>query len=327
MKKIGVIYEITDNPYFGMVNEEYSNKLSEYVKPCEINCICKVIADLGFEYELIDGATGLLSLKEHLDDFYLFFNKSIGFKGLERKLVVPAIGQLYNLPMVGTSGYAMTLSRHKYHTNRLLDGMGFRVPFAYYFETKEQISDVKKYPVIVKPNAESDALGISEKSVCQNFKELKEKVEELLHDFNQPVIVEEFIPGEEWKVAVVGNGGNTKALGCVNTLKNGFSMNGTLQTREDILNSNLSYNKPDNHLLVEEALVIAEKIHCLLGLSDYSRCDFRIDNYGQLYCMEVSTHPYISDNTSSFVVAAKQTLNTFYSVMDKIVSSAIERYY
>ncbi|WP_418500492.1 ATP-grasp domain-containing protein [Culturomica massiliensis] len=326
MKKVGIIYEITNNPYFGKVQENYSNKLSEYVKPSEINWICEAFTNLGFDYQLIDGAEGLLKQKDHFKEFDLFFNKSIGFKGLERKIIVPSIGQLYHLPMLGTSGYAMTLARHKYHTNRLLKGMGFPVPFAYYFERKEQISKIHKYPVIVKPNAESDALGISERSVCYSFSEVEEKAEELIYDFNQPIIIEEFIPGEEWKVAVIGNNEKTKACGCVNTLKNGLSMNGTLQTREDILNNNLSYDIPQNTSLVTKALSMSEKIHSLLGLNDYSRCDFRIDETGKLYCMEVSTHPYISGKTSSFVMAAMQTFSNFNAVMKQIVDAALKRY-
>lgn len=327
MKKVGIIYEISNNPYFGTTHENHSSKLSEYVKPSEINWICEAFAFMGFEYQLIDGAKGLLKLKEHFNDFVLFFNKSIGFKGLERKIVVPAIGQLYNLPMIGTSGYAMTLARHKYHTNRLLKGMGFVVPFAYYFECEKQIFDIQQYPVIVKPNAESDALGISEKSVCFSFHAMKEKIVELLNDFKQPVIVEEFIPGDEWKVAVIGNGDKVRACGCVNTLKDGYSMNGTLQTREDILMRRLSYDIPQNASLMSEALIIAERIHFLMGLNDYSRCDFRINQEGKLYCMEVSTHPFISDRTSSFIIAAKQTFGSFHEVMKQIIDSAMMRYY
>ena len=327
MKKVGIIYEITNNPYFGNSNENYTNRLSEYVKPSEINWICEAFTFMGFEYQLIDGAEGLLALKEHFKDFMLFFNKSIGFKGLERKIIVPSIGQLYNLPMIGTSGYAMTLARHKYHTNRLLKGLGFTVPFAYYFENEEQIWDFNKYPVIVKPNAESDALGISDKSVCENYNQMKIKVIELLQTFNQPVIVEEFIPGEEWKVAVIGNGDKVRSCGCVNTLKNGHSMNGTLQTREDILNRRLTYDIPKNKSLMLEAMMTAEKIHFLMGLNDYSRCDFRIGEKGNLYCMEVSTHPFISDKTSSFIIAAKQTFGNFHEVMKQIIESAIKRYY
>ncbi|MCC8143398.1 MAG: hypothetical protein LUD02_05525 [Tannerellaceae bacterium] len=326
-KKIEIVYEMTNNPHFGALVEDYNQKRSEYVTPSEIDGMCKSFIRLGYQYVLIDGAEELLRIKDNHTHLHLIFNKSIGFKGLERKITVPAIALMYRMPLMGTSAYPMTLARHKYHTNRLLAGMGFRVPFAYYFEELSQLITPKSYPVIVKPNAESDALGITDQSVCHDFDQLKKKAAELFENFAQPIIVEQYIPGPEWKVAVIGNRIHSKAYGCVNTLKNGHSMHNTLQTRDDLLKHTLTYNEPVEVQQVKQALHISELIHYLFGLSDYSRCDFRLDTNGDLYCMEVSTHPYLAEQGSSFIEAAKQNVHTFDEVIGEIIYAAEKRYY
>lgn len=325
METIGLIYEITGNPYFGInENEEYSNKISEYVYPSEINDICVAIENLGFEYKIIDGPKGLLNDVLSGQKCDLYFNKSIGFKGLERKIAVPAISQLYKLPIIGSNAYAMTLARHKYHTNRLLSGMGLKVPYSIIVKDVNLIPKIKLFPVIVKPNEESDSLGISENSICYNVNEVIENVILLFNNFKQPVIIEQFISGEEWKIAVIGNNENTHSYGGVNSLKNGITMKGTLQTRNDILDNLLTYSPISKCKLFTKALRKAEQVHNLLGLNDYSRCDFRIGEDNELYCMEVSTHPFLvnSIKDSSFIYAAMQQLLDYNSIIKKIIEAS-----
>jgi D-alanine-D-alanine ligase len=326
MKKIGLVYDTKNNPYVDHSIEEYPDIISEYVYPSEIDAICQALRAIGYQFEIIDGAHGLLDCMIKKQRFDLIFNKSIGFKGLERKIAVPSICQMFNLPCVGSGAYSMTLARHKYHTNRLLHGLGFRVPFAHLYTSGDLIPQIATYPVIIKLNDESASLGISEKSVCNSIEELKSAIKELQKNFNSPYIIEEFIPGEEWKVAVIGNKENTCACGCVNTIKNGKTMVNTLQTRSDMLSEGIFSFVPIKHPLKEEALYMAEKIHRAMELNDYSRCDFRIGPDGNLYCMEVSTHPEISKESSSFMDAAIQKYRDYNTVISNILLAAERRY-
>ena len=113
--RIGIIYEITDNPYFSDSPVEFSDKISEFVYPSEIKDICKSLEELNYDYEIIDGPQGLLSSIEKKNICNLYFNKSIGFKGLERKIPVPAISLLYNLPIIGSKGYGIYCPRSLVH--------------------------------------------------------------------------------------------------------------------------------------------------------------------------------------------------------------------
>lgn len=325
MKTIGIIYEITGNPYF---NEGINlhDKISEYTYPSEVNDICWAFKAIGYQFEIIDGASDLFEREYQLRSICdIFFNKSIGFKGLERKSVVPVLGQFFNLPIIGSSAYSMTLARHKFHTNRLLCGMGFLTPNAQVATDSGVVPEIKIFPVIVKPNSESDSLGIEEDSVCYYQQDVNRKVKQILKTFGSPVIIEQFIPGEEIKVSVLGHNTQARAIGAVRVLKHGISIEGSLQTRMDVLSDCIQYVEMKDSLLKQDVLSMAARIHVALELSDYSRIDFRLGKKDQIYCMEVSTHPDIAKEKSSFVNAALQSFCGYEAVIAAIVDYGRKR--
>ena len=325
--KIALVYEISSNPYFSTTAKQHDDRLSEFIQPSEINKITRAFKTMGHQVEVIDGPLELISEAERLKkENSIVFNKSIGFKGLERKIHIPAICMLFEIPLVGSSAYGMTLAKHKYHTIKLLKGMGIRVPESTIIYPEDPLKyNNFKFPVIVKPNHESDALGISDNSIFHNKKGLASAVKKLHHDFKQPVVIEEYIPGEEWKVPVIGNKPNSLAVGCSGTLKNGLIMNGTLQTRKDVIEDRLEYYLPKNKKMVKTAQKIAQMVHEQFELRDYSRTDFRINSQNELVCMEVATHPDISED-SSFIYGAIQSYSSYIEVMEALLNAAIERY-
>lgn len=326
---IGMVYEITNNPHYRNLDVEPESPLSELVMPSEMDRISQALTVLGHEVEVIDGPWGLLRMADELKKKrnLIIFNKSRGLSGLERKIFVPAICQLYGFPLVGSSAYGVTLARHKYHTNRLLAGLGFNVPTASicYPGQCYSINPNFNYPVILKPNHESGALGISEDSIFSDRHGIAEFIKKLHDTFNQPVIIEEFVDGEEWKVAVIGNGFSTKALGCVGVMRNNKPIVGSLQTRDDLLNERINYYRPQYSKLAKKAYDLSIRIHQVLECKDYSRCDFRIGKDGNLVCMEVSTHPDLGEN-SSFMQAAMQTIGDYETIIAAILEAFATRY-
>ena len=70
-----------------------------------------------------------------------------------------------------------------------------------------------KYPLFVKPVSEGTGKGITEKSLVNIPEELKKMVEWILSEFHQPALVEEYLPGREFTVGVVGYGDEAVAIG------------------------------------------------------------------------------------------------------------------
>ena len=329
--RFALVLEISDNPHFDQnrVVSEYSNTSSfDLVTTSEISSIEAALVSFDRTVFRLDGPTGILT---HVDELRssdtLVFNKSRGFVGLERKLVVPALCDFYGVPYIGSSGYVMTLARNKYHTNRFLAGIGINVPSAFLISYGDPLpGDLPVHPVIVKPNYEAGALGISEKSIVSGTPAIQNNVESLHDEFKQPVIIEEYISGEEFKVAVIGNGRDAKAMGCAGVLRNGKPIVGSLQSREDVIFDRLSYYVPDSADLVEKAMKIAVDVHRATACRDYSRIDFRVSDDGStVLCMEVSTQPDLGEH-SSFISAAKQSLSTYENVIRAIYTATLFRY-
>lgn len=323
-----IVYEISNNPYYQDFNVNPESPITELARPEEIDCLTRALKILGYKVEIVDGPKQLAILASTFsrDKNIIIFHKSRGVSGLERKSYVPAICDLYELPYVGSSGYPSTLARHKYHTNRILQGLGFNVPEALICYPGQLITIPElMFPVILKPNHESGSLGISEASIHSTPARIETAIQDLHQKFKQPVVIEQFVDGEEWKVAVVGNRSNAQALGCVGVMHKGVLITGSLQSREDVIQGQLSYYRPSDSPLLSQALSKAIEIHNALGFNDYSRCDFRIARDNTLVCMEVSTHPEICES-SSFVVAAMHSVPNYETLIELILSVSISRY-
>lgn len=328
---IALVFEIDGNPYFCDTtpneNQEGSTAF-DLVSKTEIKSIESALRALGHSVERIDGPKALLErTPDLLASKALVFNKSRGVVGLERKAAVPVICDYHKIPYIGSSGYTATLARHKYHTNRLLAGMGFRVPFAFLVNCGQTVpADLNFSKCIVKPNHEAGALGINEDSIVEGHHDLCEAVARIHHRFNQPAIIEDYISGEEFKVAVIGNTEEAAALGCVAVMADGRPLTDTLQTRKDVLFDRLAYYTPKASALVDAALDTALQIHLAFECRDYSRIDFRVsEEKSRLVCMEVSTQPDLGRN-ASFVSAATQTVKSYKTGIQAILAAACRRY-
>ena len=329
--KIALVFEIDDNPHFctKAINKDQSDCSSyDLVTRTEVELIESALRSLGHEVERINGSKELLQRAPDLHaSKTVVFNKSRGISGLERKIAVPVICDHFKIPCVGSSGYVATLARHKYHTNRLLAGMGFSVPFAFIVYCGQSVpTNPTSSKVIVKPNHEAGALGINRASVVDSHEEICKAVAQIHNQFKQAAVIEEYVSGEEFKVAVIGNRNKAHALGCVAVMVNGESIIDSLQTRDDVRLDRLTYYNPKDSALAEEALSLAAQVHTAFECRDYSRIDFRVsEDKSHVICMEVSTQPDLGGH-SSFISAAKQTLHNYETGILSILNATSLRY-
>ena len=70
-----------------------------------------------------------------------------------------------------------------------------------------------QYPLFIKPVSEGTGKGLLKKALSILRQTLEEMVEYLLTRFNQPALVEEYLPGREFTVGVIGSGDEAVAIG------------------------------------------------------------------------------------------------------------------
>src|SRR3989441_1286647 len=137
----------------------------------------------------------------------LVFNLAEGLHGQNRESLVPAICEYFNIPYTGSDPLTLALSLHKARTKELLAYRG--VPTAP-FVCVERPQDLARvslpYPVFVKPVCEGSGKGIFVNNLCETPAQLRERVLFLLERYAEPVLVETYLPGPEFTVAILGNG-------------------------------------------------------------------------------------------------------------------------
>ena len=138
-----------------------------------------------------------------------------------------------------------------------------------------------KFPIVIKPINEGSSLGVS---ICKNKKQFTSKYKKLMGNYDR-ILVEEYIPGREIQVAVMGE----KALGAIELVpRRQFydytaKYSNTAQTQH-IMPAPLSPKK------YKEILGLAKKAHELLGCRGITRSDFRFFK-NKFYLLETNTQP------------------------------------
>ena len=126
--------------------------------------------------------------------------------GATYEMRIAALVRMMGYPVTGSPALALGLTKSKYSCACLLAGAGISIPP----DTRllETVGAVERhswnFPVIVRPSSEDGGVGLDRKSRAATKTALKKKVSELLKLEGQPVLVQRFLPGREFNVAILG---------------------------------------------------------------------------------------------------------------------------
>ena len=128
-----------------------------------------------------------------------------GGTGSGRRALIPSLCNLLGLPVLNSGPHGCSIARHKFHANAVLARAGVRAPATWMYREDGWLTDPPALGarVIVKPTYESSAIGVGDDSVRTVDPELVEFLRERVAAFGQPVVVQEFITGEEIGVSLV----------------------------------------------------------------------------------------------------------------------------
>jgi D-alanine-D-alanine ligase len=157
----------------------------------------------------------------------------------------------------------------------------------------------------VKPVQEGSSKGITEKNFVRTRDELIAQTRFLLATYDQPVLIEEFLPGAEFTCGVLGNGASARVLPLVGmnfaSLPSGavpiygFEAKWVWDTPEDPIEIFECPARIDDALAAAISDVVL-RAYRLLGCRDWSRIDVRLDAAGVPNIVEVNPLPGILPN-------------------------------
>jgi D-alanine-D-alanine ligase len=235
----------------------------------------------------------------------IVFNIAEGFHGVNREAHVPAICEFFGIPYSGSDPFSLSLCLDKARTKETLTFHGIPTPK---FALVERIEDFEsrtadlKLPLFVKPVHEGSSKGITDSNLCWDRPHLLRQIGFLLENYNQPVLVEEYLPGKEFTCAVLGNGAEATVLPIVGmnfeTLPKGALPIYSFEAK-------FVWDRPENPLdifqcparITRELQASIERVTLdafrVLGCRDWARIDVRLDAAGVPNVLEVNPLPGI----------------------------------
>ena len=234
------------------------------------------------------------------------------------------------IPYIGPSSRTMKILIQKYETHRILGQNGVPVP-VHHLVTPGKPMPAVPFPAFVKPNCESRSIGISDESVVKDPEQLSSRVRYVHREFKQDALIEEFLPGEEYTVLMIGNGRFQEILpGKVTVEEKYYGKHRIL--RSDLRGVGLTkISIPETRS--EEAESLGRRATDALECLDHVRVDMRVGSDGRLKIIEVNGIPGLKPVKSwspqiysLYHPSGKGPMEEYRDMVHLIVRSALERH-
>ncbi|MFA6612497.1 MAG: ATP-grasp domain-containing protein [Dehalococcoidales bacterium] len=248
-----------------------------------------------------------------------------------REAQVPSVLEMCDIPYTGSPPQCLSVCLDKPLTKHLLKASGILTPGWMVINNRDGLERIDwesvTFPLVIKPAHEGSSIGIHDCSLVHDSREARSNCAACLAGYNQPVMLEEFISGEEVTVGVVGSV-SPEVLGIM-AIKPRYQTREfmySIEVKRDYVNQ-VDYECPARlpKSVLEEISRTSLRIFALLGCRDMARIDFRIDSSGRPHFIEINPLPGLG-NHSDLVIMAGLLGISHQSLLQKILSGALERY-
>ncbi|MCX7926625.1 MAG: ATP-grasp domain-containing protein [Candidatus Omnitrophica bacterium] len=301
---------------------------AEFDHPDTIEVISKAISANGFIPVKIGN---VLRLLEKIDNIGvdIVFNISEGISGRNRESQVPILLEMVGIPFVGSDALSLGISLDKAIAKKVFIAEGIPTPHFMVLENSQQCDNLDhlQFPLFVKPRFEGSSKGLSESSRVTNKEELKRQVDHIVSVYKQPALVEEFIRGQEFTVAIIGNS-PPEVLPVVQIKIDGeLKINDKFYTFGHVHDDALEYvcPAPISKQLEQKLSEVALRAYQAIECRDFGRVDIRVDESNNPYVLEINPLPSLS-TADVFMVIAKTLGISYEEMIGRILKAALKRY-
>ncbi len=327
--RIGITYNLrAEDPVGTGVPDDFQE---EFDSPATIEAIATVLRSLGHDVEKLgDGRELLQRLLDQPPDFVFNIAEGQGI-GRSREARVPAVLEMLGIPYTGSDPLTLAATLDKECAKRLVASAGVTVPQGivvsdFTLKTENLQFSIFNYPVIVKPAWEGSSKGIRRKGIVDHPDELPEVITSLGRDHRQPVLVEEYIDGDELTVGVIGND-PPRVLGIMRVLPRHATERFiySLEVKRD-WERQVRYECPAplSEAATDAVRQAALTAYAVLGCRDVARVDFRLRE-GIPYFLEVNPLPGLNPDSGDLVILAQHAGWSYTQLISAILQAAQER--
>lgn len=215
---------------------------------------------------------------------------------------VASMLEILNIPFTGSSSFTLALCLHKAKVKDILNANNIPTPNHQIFYYPENIDLKLDFPVIVKPECSHNSIGIHNNAVAKDMEELKNNIYMINKELNQNALVEEFVPGREFAIGILGNkdpiilplsevvyNPSLKEEQKFLSYSAKWCLNSKFFKRTPIF-----YDIQLHEELKNKISKIAMKCYKILDLRDYGTVEIRLDNNNEPMVLEVNPNPGLS---------------------------------
>lgn len=300
MEKENILVGITYNAYDPVLLQTEERQSEEsVVKVAE--AVFSAISEEGFTAVILPLWQSLMTLLRRIRELKIdvLINLCEGFLGRPQlEANVAAVFEAFGIPFTGNPSKALAVCQDKFKAKAILSSFGLPTAPGRLVTSVDQKVEVE-FPVIVKPNYEDASAGIYRDAVVSDQEALNRRIQKIINDYRQPALVEEFIQGREFNVAVL----ERDKLEALPVSEIDFS------AMPEGAPHICSYEAKwfEDHILyistppicpapIEDSLRDKLQQYALaafqaMGCRDYARVDFRMARDGRIFILEVNPNP------------------------------------
>ena len=327
--RIGLSYDLKEAVSVGQATCD--DAFEEYDSPETVELIATSLRTAGHTVAMLGGGRKFLEniLREKIDFVFNIAEGQGNYRSREAQ--VPSILEMLGIPYSGSDPQCLAICLDKPLTKKLVASAGVHTAKWLVVNTTQELHelDICDFPLpsIIKPAYEGSSKGIRLTSIVENSKEAIEVTRGLLEKYQQPVMIEEFITGDEVTMGIIGNS-PPKVLGMMRILpkRRDAHFVYSVEVKRNYLEM-VEYECParlDQMVLGDlevSALNTFEAVKC----RDFARLDFRVSPEGVPYFLEINPLAGLGAH-SDLVIMARQLGWTHEELIAAVLNAALERY-
>jgi D-alanine-D-alanine ligase len=244
---------------------------------------------------------------------------------------------MLQIPYSGSDPVTLGICLDKCRAKEILSYHNVATPAFCLISHADQLPESMHFPLLVKPALEGSSKGITNSSLVHNQQQLEQQIERIAQDYQQQSLVEEFLCGREFTVAMIGNGDNVRVLPIVeidfSTLPSGanpiysYEAKWLWDTEEQPLQI-FHCPAPLDPLLQLQIEELCRSAFFHLGCHDWCRIDVRLNVAGFPQIIEVNPLPGVlprAEQNSCFPKAARAAGLSYSQMIQSVVDAACQR--
>ncbi len=328
--KVGLTYDLKED--VSLSPSEPEDALEEYDSRETVAAIAAVIQSLGHSVvHLGGGRKFLVNVLKNKVDFVFNIAEGRGtYRGREAQ--VPSVLEMLNIPYSGADPQCLAIRLDKPLTKKLVALAGIPTAKEKVITCRQDLEEIDwnslPFPAFVKPAYEGSSKGIRLSSRIEHQNQIAGVVTRLLERYQQPIMVEEFIRGDEVTVGIIGNC-PPRVLGIMRVIpkKKEPDFFYSIEVKRDWQNL-VDYECPAQlpARVLGQIADYSLSAFAMIGCRDFARLDFRVSPEGNPYFLEINPLAGLNPKNSDLCIMARAVGWSYEALIAAIFNAALQRY-